>query len=110
MKFIVERKTWYRGNGSSSSMLLRDDGTRCCIGFVGKQCGIADGILLHRGAAHQVDAPIRKWPVWFKVGEAASPLSEAYTINDDPSLSEPVREEKLISLFAENGDEIVFVD
>ena len=37
-KFTVDRKTWFRGQSSSDSKLLREDGQRCCIGFVAQQC------------------------------------------------------------------------
>lgn len=109
MKFIVDRKTWYRGKGNIESKLLRNDGMRCCIGFVGKQCGIDDSLLLGHAAAFQ--APTTdKWPIWFKVGNLAYPLATAYQINDDPDIRDVTREEKLALLFAENGDEIEFVD
>lgn len=115
MKFIVDRKTWYRGKGSDESMLLRDDGMRCCIGFVGKQCGIDDNELQHATtvlstvSSDSSGIHPSKWPQWFRHGTAGA-LSVAYSINDDSFITDTDREKKLVALFESHGDEIVFVD
>ncbi len=112
MKFIVDRRTWFRGQGSDESLLLNRDGQRCCIGFVGAQCGINDTLLLGIPDVFRFELKQRitggiakKFPPWLRFGGAAS---KAYNLNDCKILSETERETGLQKLFAENGDEIVF--
>jgi hypothetical protein len=106
--FTVSRKTWYRGQGPHESYLLQDDGTRCCIGFVGQQCGISDHALLLRRTARIAAGlePEPGWPEWLK----GTTTSGVYTTNDNVLLSDPERESKLKEIFSAHGDEIVFVD
>ena len=40
-KFIVDRKTWLRGEGGSRSSLLRaNDNKMCCLGFLSCELGL----------------------------------------------------------------------
>jgi hypothetical protein len=106
MKFIVDRKTWYRGKGGKNSKLLLEDGTRCCIGFVGQHCGMPDEYLLGQGGVY--DVPDDRWPKWMK--NYNGPITEAYSVNDDATISDAERESKLQEIFRANGDEIEFVN
>lgn len=61
MKFVIDRKTWWRGQGSGGSRLLRScDGMMCCIGSVCLQLGskqedIRDiGVVFDKGG-HEVE-------------------------------------------------------
>jgi hypothetical protein len=86
---------------------LLDDGSRCCIGFVGQQCGVEDRRLARRGSIRSVsnlEISKENWPSWLLGGSAPA----AYTTNDDPWISDASREAKLQEIFARNGDEIVF--
>ena len=48
--FVVDRKTWLRGEGHEQSVLLRgSDQKQCCVGFLMEQCGIPRELLLERG-------------------------------------------------------------
>jgi hypothetical protein len=111
MKFVVDRRTWYRGNGSGESKLLRTDGMRCCIGFVGKQCGIPDVELMDRITVQQVESAL--WPKWM---QSIPPIvtrrsvGDAYGANDFTGFSDAEREEKLKRIFQANGDDIEFVN
>jgi hypothetical protein len=106
-KFIVDRATWYRGHGADKSYLLRDDGHRCCIGFVAKQCGVADDDMsLIRDV---ITLPINthtKFPLWMR----GLGISKAYNTNDNQQLTDTEREAQLKTLFTENGDEIEFIN
>jgi hypothetical protein len=105
MKFIVDRQTWYRGKGPYTSYLLKRDGSRCCIGFVGQQCQIPDQELMNvpsiSGLANGCGGLFPQWML-------QSQINKAYTTNDDPTLTDFEREIQLQVLFAEHGDEIVF--
>lgn len=110
-KFVVDRQKWYRGQGHASSALLRLDGTRCCIGFVGSQCGLKDYELLHKTTSVHVseekNSLLRMWPKWTQ--ENWGDISLAYAVNDDIKMSDKEREDTLKELFIRNGDEIEFV-
>ena len=108
MKFTVDRAKWYRGQGSKTSKLLRPDGTRCCIGHVGKQLGIPDEALLGRGAVRQGLYIESCWPEWMKMGEPLD-INRAYMVNDSSSMTDSERELQLQEIFIRNGDEIEFV-
>lgn len=111
-KFTVDRQKWYRGS-SAGSKLLRQDGSRCCIGFVGEQCGFADEDILNKECAFEVKSG--KWPKWFfepwhDSVQQTDDLMYAYDTNDDGGISDSEREARLKEIFAKNGDEIEFVN
>lgn len=105
--FTVSRKTWYRGQGGERSRLLCSDGRRCCIGFVGQQCGVPDMAMLGVWGVRAVDAQRSLFPAWLHNDSASGP---AYVVNDDPTLDDDAREVRLKKIFAAHGDEIVFVE
>lgn len=109
--FVVKRSEWYRGQGSQNSELLRFDGKRCCIGFVGQQCRIDDADLRGQATVEEVypSESYRLFPVWMKVPHSPS-LNLAYRINDDVDIDDDEREKQLKALFALQGDTISFVD
>lgn len=108
--FTVYRKTWYRGHGTADSRLLREDGMRCCLGHVGKQCGLRDaellGVISPRGNA--------AFPTFLIDGEAfrgnSKTCSDMMEINDDRSISDTEREAKLTEIAAANGITLIFTD
>jgi hypothetical protein len=131
--FTVKRSEWYRGQGSKDSKLLREDGKRCCIGFVGQQVGFTDEQLLNMSSVQQQAAKnsdIEKWPAWMKgyhltsadkemwpawmkrhyLTSADKEIQSAYLTNDCMPLTDAERETSLQEIFKRNGDEIVFVD
>jgi hypothetical protein len=126
MKFIVDRRMWYRGQGEEQSRLLTQDGQRCCIGFVASQCGVPDEQLLDTSAIHQsigikdfdpkrISFKYREaLPVWMSNSDtadfASSLLHEAYFVNDKRTISDEDREQRLQAIFAKNGDQIEFIN
>jgi hypothetical protein len=106
MKYTVDRRTWYRGH-SVGSRLLRDDGGKCCIGFVGQQCGISNAELFDMQVAYGV--PSKLWPTWM-TDESSADIWHAYHTNDDENITDEVREVRLQTIFARHGDEIEFVN
>lgn len=110
-KFIVDRQKWYRGSGHANSALLLYNGTRCCIGFVGNQCGIKDSEMLNKfTSSHSAEGKeelLLMWPIWMR--ENSGDISFAYAVNDDTEMSDKKREDTLKEIFIRNGDEIEFV-
>lgn len=109
--FTVKRSEWYRGKGYEESKLLREDGKRCCIGFVGQQCGFTDERLLGIStvARSRYNGDSSAWPAWM-LKEFSGEIQEAYTVNDRESITDGEREAQLKEIFKRNGYEIVFVD
>lgn len=110
--FTVKRSEWYRGKGAEESKLLREDGKRCCIGFVGQQCGLTDERLLYVSSVSKTldyGEACHKWPKWM-LKKWSMEIQEAYTVNDRESITDGEREAQLKEIFKRNGDEIVFVD
>lgn len=107
--YTVKRSEWFRGHGSSESKLLRADGKRCCIGFVGAQLGIQDENLLGTPDVCSINSDT--WPDWMRQCRSSNdPISVAYYINDLELLPDADRERQLADLFARQGDTLLFVD
>lgn len=115
MDFVVKRSAWVRGQGGLISALLTQEGKRCCLGFAGQQCGIADEYLLDiKTPASVQEDQHEKWPANFidKIPDGASYtdwIGMAMHANDAKD-SEVEREGKLQKLFIDNGHTITFVD
>lgn len=105
--YYVSRKKWLRGQ-ANKSVLLNDLGERCCLGFVGQQCGMADEFLLDRLAPRADD--FSDWPEWMMEDghDRSGACVDAMRLNDNPTLSNHERESKLRALFRKHGDRIVF--
>lgn len=115
-KFTVDRKTWYRGKGGIQSALLTEHGERCCIGFVGQQCGVVDKLMLGVPTIHYhqpMDGYLNaaQFPAWMTYEDHGSKdVDEAYLVNDNRDISDLTREAKLKEIFARHGDELEFIN
>ena len=70
MKFYVNEKNWFRGQGSEESRLLRRNSDEmCCLGFVGLQCGATKKDIRSKispfDAKTDKNGSLIKWPEWF---------------------------------------------
>ena len=106
MKLIIDRKEWLRGEGGENSYLLRhSDHKRCCIGILGKACGIEDHIMLVETTADST--PDAAWPEWCL---KSADIAEAYRVNDNPTIGDIKREHELTKIFARHDIEVEFID
>lgn len=115
MKFTVYRDKWARGNGAGS--LLDDQGKMCCLGFLGRQCGIEKEDIKHVGMPSEtVKGP---WPdgIVYKDEEYGcvrdtSACNFIATTNDSVGIetTEELRERILTDEFSRIGIEVEFVD
>lgn len=109
---VIDRRIWLRGHGGKSA-LLTDAGTRCCLGILGQACGIPDYAMLHQGEPECV-SDLYHWPQW--IIESAydrrqtTAVLDLIAINDNPRISEPVREKAVARIFAEHGVAVTFTD
>lgn len=129
--FIVDRKTWYRGNGSTVSALVIGPnrsshlpknspdvtGCKCCVGFLCLSEGINEVDLVDRttiGSLHDLAMPetLKK----YNVGSddpteqlERNIMHKIYGVNDD-LMTDRDREIKLKELFEKIGYDIQFIN
>ena len=93
----IKRSQWCRGGKEKygPSMLCNDRGFRCCLGFLGRACGLKDGQMV------DIAAPISE-----ELGEGRNLFPKPkedwgvfMEVNDDPNMSSHQREKKLTELF-----------
>lgn len=115
-RLVIKRSEWYRGRGPNNSQLVCMNGEKCCLGFLGVECGIDLAHLLTATPIGTIlggrDAVRGEWPDGiFTLGGANSAwTSQAMSINDDDRMGDGLREERLIEHFALISIELSFVD
>ena|ERR1700683_3361532 len=115
MKFVIDRKTWFRGRGAEHSKLLRKDGRMCCIGQIAKLCQVPEDKILDISdlSPLRFHGGMSSFPSWFRIADTdmeSTDLSECYGINDDEDCDDDFREASLKKIFARHGDELEFVN
>jgi hypothetical protein len=106
IKVIVDRKTWYRGKGYSMSFLLRQDGQRCCIGFLGKTLGLKDHEMRDRATLYDCK---HETTSDFDYAHCDT-LKDAYDTNDSKDFTEKQREGQLKKLGKAMGVRFEFIN
>lgn len=112
-EFVIDRKTWYRGK-SRGSMLLREDGRKCCVGFYAESCGVPSNKLVFKGTIADL---VNTWPELtvkfphnFRDSSAYNNLKHLYTTNDNTLLDESTRERLITEAFAQKGIKVTFIN
>ena len=94
LNVAVDRNTWHRGKGLKGSRLLRPDGKKCCIGFLGIELGVCKKELLGLKVLGEVEVgAIETFSLKHEIR-----LMRAYETNDDTKITEAVREARLIDI------------
>lgn len=105
---IIDRRTWYRGNGLANSRLLRRDGFRCCLGFYAAACGLPDELLLNKcyfGNCDSDAVPTTAEADWLNIAPYYAPLyTELTRINDGEYTTDEDKEREIKDLFAAYGN------
>lgn len=108
-EFVIDRKKWYRGKGAAGSRLLRDDGTMCCLGQVGRQCGLKPKDIKGKGSPRRVESD--KFPEWLTNGiENTDACLSAMQINDRIGIKDAYRERRLKAIFKKHGATLTFIN
>lgn len=131
MKLTIDRRKWGRGEMaaqtekeklvSESRLLIGEDSSRgvieavgkmCCLGFLGRKCGINQDALLDKCMPSNVEIePTRNKTVWNSLidnthnTQVASDLAH---INDSLNISEKMREFKIKRKMKKIGVEVIF--
>lgn len=113
-KLSIDRALWGQG------ALLNEDGTMCCLGHLGKACGLTDRQLAKRdkdyflsiGMPNETSQKAKRlYPKWALedtgVGADPSDAEQAAIINDG-ILSPAMKEAKLKAIFKRNGIALTF--
>jgi hypothetical protein len=110
MKLVIDRSRWLRGEGPSTSSMIRlRDEKMCCLGFFGLACGIERDRLLNRLVPTILQSP--NWPVWLvDLGGNTTEARLLMNTNDSEAMSGAEREAALTAVFASHGVEVEFVD
>ena len=60
-KLVIDRRTWYRGQGSAESRLQRsEDGCRCCLGFYCLQlAGFPESEIVDKTSPQELDDGVK---------------------------------------------------
>lgn len=119
-KFTVVESRWLRGgrDGQGSlrgSQLLNMQGQQCCMGFLASACGVPEEATRTTAyfSSQRMDnylelLPKALRPVSFPSYHGAL-ASMIYLANDEPSIDDTERKERLTRLFADAGVEVEFV-
>ena len=126
--FTIDRSPWRCGGdaswetdairGAGLTMMLNDEGFKCCLGHIASQCGFSDEQLLSLAEPYEVVEPNSELSTGFltkinsKDGgfvENTKLAEDAMGINDDCKLSDEQRESKLAKLFQKAGYSLSFV-
>lgn len=109
-ELTIEPARWSRG---CTSMLLEAGGKMCCLGFLAKACGYDDATILNQSTPGSLitNGLPNMFPESMIDGDKTSQFGiQAVVINDDVTLSEPERRQRLKLLFLENGIKLLFSD
>lgn len=118
MKYVIDRTTWLRGEGSLKSYLFRKkDSKSCCWGFVCLQSGLTiEEIQYHRGLYGLFTTSKEKLKIFFEprseIWERKEKdwISSCYSINDNQDINDSERESLLIETFAQHDHELTFIN
>jgi len=113
-EFTVERSKWYRGKGTSYTALqvtggpAVDHGKMCCVGFLGKSCGLDETTLKQNAILTYIPEVLSN----DKLKALAQNIHKSgiYEINDSNWLGPIERENQLIEEFDKLGIKLTFVD
>lgn len=109
MKFTIERSKWLRGQGSTVSALLCDNGKMCCLGFYALSHGSTSESILNVKSPEQ--SLSKDWAEKLVRGDFNNSVCELLmTTNDRIDVDDAAREASLTELFASIGVEVEFVD
>lgn len=108
--FIVERKHWGVGALLNDRSDDPDKGKMCCLGFVGRQCGVNKKAMKGRNMPWSLSYEnFRLYPQEFQLLDRMNMSFRASAINDHTKLTRKKKESKLRALFKKHGFVLRFV-
>lgn len=129
--FVVDVATWWRGNGSGTSALVVSKGASheyanngttnanvpltkrpmCCLGHLGRACGVSKKRMLGHGLPSQVSHLTGQFKELMldTIGNNTPLVMQIARTNDDCAITDSVRKRKLTPLFKKIGLKVRFV-
>jgi hypothetical protein len=102
-ELVIDRARWGTGQ------LRNEDGSMCCLGFLGKACGIKVKDMLAVGMPDDLPSwLIELFPDGLNSRDEIA-AEQAANINDDPNMPRKKKEAKLRELFKTQGIKLTFV-
>jgi len=109
--FTIDRKIWLRRDNLSSCLLREADNKLCCLGILGRKCGVPDNEMVGLGEPSDVsDEWQDRFPSWL-LGSTAADRKEVYkfiSINDNVRTTDASREKALTEAFAKHNIKVRF--
>jgi hypothetical protein len=111
-KLVIDRSRWLRGGrGCVFSLLMQPDQKMCCLGFYGLLRGLHSEDMLGVATPNSVNGSRDKWPKWLiRDRNNSSACQLVINANDNPSITDAEREQRLKEAFARHDVEVEFVD
>lgn len=104
MNLTINRTRWARRGIRGQSLLRNERGNMCCLGFLGRACGIKPAALTGMGIPWALDQELRaKYPKG-----ANKHFGELAGINDDKTKSDAEREATIKRLMKKFGVNVRF--
>jgi hypothetical protein len=134
MQFVIDRRRWYRGNGSDLSALYAQyvgNKNKCCLGFLGDACGLTPNDMLGRTSPVCCSKPevfpksiwdgsntplttviiaVNDKPVGHAFSRAVTTEASYGRFVTEPIESEEDREARLTELFKLGGIDVTFIN
>lgn len=116
MHYVIDRATWYRGQGPHGSALLRaePDHKMCCLGHMLLQCGATEGQIEGLSSPAKVKN-IPSAASWMVEPHQTIRINNTYVVgylmevNDSTTLPATDRENEISTLLATVGHTVEFV-
>lgn len=114
---VIDRSKWRNGSQDEEkygeTMLLGQDGMKCCLGFEAMRCGLTERQIRGKQSPSDV-APSNRKKIPHLVDEYSFYNQSCFSINaieinDEADISKKDREARLKELFAEQNIKLKFV-
>lgn len=121
-RFVVDRRTWLRGEGVDQSYLLRIDGKKCCIGFACEAAGVPLSAmfncstpmnLLNHQSTRQMEEKLKAIHLlttnsYSGQSRHAEGVAVAFRVNDGEG--DVCREQRITELLFKEGIDVEFIN
>lgn len=113
-EFTIIRDEWYRGQRHGALLLRRGDNKKCCLGFYCLAMGFESSDILEQADPENVSAWSEQKIKSFLLSDWEGRTNNSdvcvtlMVLNDNPLISEEIREEEVFKIFKENGVTVHF--
>ena len=116
--YVIDKKTWLRGEGDEKSFLLRpEDNKMCCLGHYLRHRGLKDGaitnvhapaMVMEKGVPDWLLSPQPSSTIRVFPNDNSGACSLLMEINDNPETNDAEKQREIRKIFADNGVKVTF--